>query len=289
MAQSRTDYRATKNVVASPPAAGGLQSRAQSRIDRKLATSEVVALLTASRLAPGHSQLQLPKVSVVIPTLNEAKNLPHVLPLIPSWVYEVIIVDGRSTDGTVDVARQLRSDIRIIKEHREGKGAALRAGFAAAKGDIIAMLDADGSMNPKEIILFVAALMAGADFAKGSRFIQGGGTSDMTLFRMTGNWCLTMAVRLLHGQCFSDLCYGYAAFWARHRAPLKLNCDGFEIETLLCIRAIKKRLKIFEVPSFESCRVHGQSNLRAVPDGWRVLKTILRERLGAGQVHSPYV
>ena len=234
------------------------------------------------------SRLQFPEVSVVIPTINEAKNLPHVLPFIPAWVHEVIIVDGCSTDDTVQVARSLRSDVRIIQQRRKGKGAALRAGFAAARGDIIAMLDADGSMNPNEIILFVAALMAGADFAKGSRFIQGGGTSDMTLFRMAGNWGLTKIVRLLHGQGFSDLCYGYVAFWARHRASLNLNCDGFEIETLLSIRAIKQRLKIYEVPSFESNRIHGHSNLRAIPDGWRVLKTILRERLTVHKARESY-
>jgi hypothetical protein len=121
--------------------------------------------------------------------------------------------------------------------------------------------------------------MSGADFAKGSRFIQGGGTSDMTLFRMSGNWCLTKAVRVLHGEAFSDLCYGYVAFWTKHVSALDLSCDGFEIETLLSIRAIKNRLKIVEVPSFESNRIHGPSNLRAIPDGWRVLKTILKERL----------
>jgi glycosyltransferase involved in cell wall biosynthesis len=234
--------------------------------------------LAAPSLPLSRGLIDIPKVSVVIPTLNEALNLPHVLPYIPEWVYEVIIVDGRSVDDTVEVARKLRSDVRIVLEQRKGKGAALRAGFAAAKGDIIAMLDADGSMDPREIILFVAALIAGADFAKGSRFIQGGGTSDMTLFRMSGNWCLTKAVRILHGQTFSDLCYGYVAFWARHGSAMKLSCDGFEIETLLSIRAIKNKLKIFEVPSFESNRIHGPSNLRAIPDGWRVLKTILRER-----------
>jgi glycosyltransferase involved in cell wall biosynthesis len=223
--------------------------------------------------------LEIPKVSVVIPTINEAKNLPHVLPHIPKWVHEVIIVDGRSVDDTVQVAEGLRNDIVIVSEPRKGKGVALRAGFAAARGDIIVMLDADGSMNPKEIVLLVAALMSGADFAKGSRFIQGGGTSDMTLFRMSGNWCLTKAVRVLHGQAFSDLCYGYVAFWRRHVSSLDLSCDGFEIETLLSIRAIKNRLKIVEVPSFESNRIHGPSNLRAIPDGWRVLKTILKERI----------
>ena len=250
-------------------------SQFQSIIDDGLA-ARLLTKLPAPLIRP---HLEIPKVSVVIPTINEARNLPHVLPHIPDWVHEVIIVDGRSVDDTVQVARKLRSDVRIVFEPRKGKGAALRAGFAAARGDIIAMLDADGSMNPNEIILLVAALISGADFAKGSRFIQGGGTSDMTLFRMSGNWCLTKAVRALHGQTFTDLCYGYVAFWSKHRAALRLSCDGFEIETMLSIRAIKNNLKIFEVPSFESNRIHGPSNLRAIPDGWRVLKTILRERL----------
>ena len=161
-------------------------------------------------------------------------------------------------------------------ETRRGKGAALRAGFEAATGDMIVMLD------PEEIILFVAALMSGADFAKGTRFIQGAGTSDMTLFRRLGNLGLTLAVCALYGSSFSDLCYGYMAFWTKHVPLLKSDCDGFEIETLINISALKSRLKIVEVASFEADRLFGTSNLRAIPDGWRVLKTIFRERRPAG-------
>ena len=237
--------------------------------------------LTASgpiNLALGRP-LALPRVSFVVPTLNEAKNLPWLLPRIPDWAHEVIIVDGRSTDDTVAVARRLREDVKVVMELRRGKGAALQAGFAAATGDIIVMLDADGSMLPEEAILFVGALMAGADMAKGSRFIQGAGTDDMSLFRMLGNWGLTLIVRVLYGGFFSDLCYGYMAFWTRHAATLNCDCDGFEIETLINVRALKNRLKIVEVASFEAPRISGESNLRAIPDGWRVLKTILRERV----------
>ncbi|MEA2948806.1 MAG: hypothetical protein QOI40_4136, partial [Alphaproteobacteria bacterium] len=159
-------------------------------------------------LALGRS-LALPRVSFVVPTLNEAKNLPWLLPRIPEWVHEVIIVDGRSTDDTVAVARRLREDVKVVMEPRRGKGAALQAGFRAATGDIIVMIDADGSMIPEEAIVFISALMAGADLVKGSRFLQGAGTDDMSLFRMLGNWGLTQAVRLLYGGVFSDLCYGY--------------------------------------------------------------------------------
>jgi glycosyltransferase involved in cell wall biosynthesis len=227
---------------------------------------------------PPERSLALPKVSFVVPTLNEAKNLPWLLPRIPDWAHEVVIVDGRSTDDTVAVARSLRKDVKIVMEPKRGKGAALQAGFNAVTGDIIVMLDADGSMEPEEAIVFVGVLMAGADMVKGSRFLQGAGTDDMSLFRMLGNWGLTWAVRLLYGGSFSDLCYGYVAFWTKHVATLHCDCDGFEIETLINVRALKNRLKIVEVASFEAPRISGLSNLRALPDGWRVFKTILRER-----------
>ncbi|WP_229196462.1 glycosyltransferase family 2 protein [Bradyrhizobium acaciae] len=232
-------------------------------------------------LALGRS-LMMPRVSFVVPTLNEAKNLPWLLPRIPTWAHEVIIVDGRSTDDTVAVARGLREDIKVVMEPRRGKGAALQAGFRAATGDIIVMIDADGSMVPEEAIVFVGALIAGADLVKGSRFLQGAGTDDMSTFRMLGNWGLTLLVRMLYGGSFSDLCYGYMAFWTKHVPTLNCDCDGFEIETLINVRALKNELNIVEVASFEAPRISGLSNLRAIPDGWRVLKTILREK-----VHSP--
>ncbi len=222
-----------------------------------------------------------PRVSIVIPTLNEARNLRYVLPYIPDWVYEVVIVDGHSTDDTREVALSMRSDVKIVEETRRGKGVALGAGFNAAEGDIIVMMDADGSMNPAEIALYVGALRSGADYVKGSRFLQGGGTSDMTFIRKMGNLGLTWAVRILFGGQYTDLCYGYNAFWKRALFVIDPATDGFEIETLMNIRALRSNLKVAEVPSFESDRVHGESNLKPIRDGLRVLRTIISERLSS--------
>jgi glycosyltransferase involved in cell wall biosynthesis len=220
---------------------------------------------------------RVPTVSVVVPAKNEAKNLPHVLTRIPGWVDEVILVDGNSTDGTADVARELRPDIRVVAQDRPGKGAALRAGFAAAKGDIIVMIDADGSMDPGEIPAYVGALLSGADFVKGSRFLQGGGTNDMEWYRMLGNWGFVKLVTIRFGGKFTDLCYGYNAFWRDVLPRLDLSRDdGFEIETSMNVQALQARLRIFEVPSKEAARIHGVSNLNTIKDGWRVLSKIVR-------------
>ena len=217
------------------------------------------------------------RVSVVVPALNEALNLRHVLANLPDNIFEVVLVPGHSTDDTEIVARSLRPDVRVIHQDRSGKGNALACGFAACRGDIIVTLDADGSADPKEIPAFVGALVAGADFAKGTRAIQGGGSHDMTLLRRLGNRGLTHLANVLHGTHYSDLCYGYNAFWHACLPALNVDIDGFEVETLLNLRAAKSGLRVAEVASFELARIHGRSNLRTFSDGWRVLGTILRE------------
>jgi glycosyltransferase involved in cell wall biosynthesis len=219
-----------------------------------------------------------PTVSVIIPARNEAANLPHVFDTLPGWIDEVIVVDGHSTDDTVAVARRLRPDAMVIAQPGTGKGDALMAGFAAASGEILVMIDADGSTDGAEIVRFVGALVAGADFAKGSRFSGSGRSDDITGVRRGGNRLLNMLVNRMFGTQFTDLCYGYNAFWARHLEVLAIDCAGFEIETLMNIRAAKAGLMIQEVPSHERRRIFGASNLRAFRDGWRILKVIIRER-----------
>jgi glycosyltransferase involved in cell wall biosynthesis len=227
-----------------------------------------------------------PTVSVVIPAQNEAGNIGWVLDSMPE-VHEVILVDN-STDMTRHVAKQHYSKIKIVSQARQGKGNALATGFHHSSGDIIVTLDADGSADPREIKRFVSVLINdGIDFAKGTRFSAGGGSDDITKIRHFGNWCLNKTVNSMYGSSYTDLCYGYNAFW-RHCLPhLDLPDphlpesswgDGFEIETLINTRLIGSHLTVAEVPSYEYNRITGESNLRTFRDGVRVLKTIGRER-----------
>ena len=244
------------------------------------------------RRPPATRLAGVPRVSVVIPARNEARNLEALLPSLPTGLFEVVLVDGASDDETVEVARRLRPDVRVVAQTRTGKGNALACGFAACRGDVIVMLDADGSADPAEIARFVDALVGGADFAKGSRGLDGGGSDDITLLRSAGNRFLGFVVNTLCGSDYTDLCYGYNAFWAASCLPvLDLDwetpaepgvgrCpwgDGFEIETLIHLRVAEAGLAVVEVPSHELSRVHGVSNLNAPRDGLRVLWTILVE------------
>jgi glycosyltransferase involved in cell wall biosynthesis len=237
------------------------------------------------------SSQRAPRVSVVIPALNEARNLSYVFARMPADIHELILVDGHSVDDTVRVARALRPDVRVVMQTRTGKGNALACGFAVATGDVIAMVDADGSADPREIPRFVQALVAGADFAKGTRFAPGGGSHDLTRLRSAGNWALCTLVNVCYGTHYTDLCYGFNVFWAHIIPTLGLDAttapatggplwgDGFEVETLINVRVAAAGLTVTEVPSFEHPRIHGVSNLNAFRDGLRVLRTIIYERL----------
>lgn len=273
---------------------------------------------------PSRKRPDDPRVSLVIPAKNEAHNLEVLLPDLPD-VHETLLVDGNSTDGTVDIARAIRPDIRVVQQTRKGKGNALACGFEAATGDVIVMFDADCSADPREIARFVDVLVAGADFAKGSRFHPGGGSADITRLRAAGYRALNVIANRMMRARYTDLCYGYNAFWVDILPALDLPStdiatmdgaattgapdngapangapangesssdggmlwgDGFEIETVINCRIAAAGLQIVEVPSYELLRVFGDSNLNAMTDGLRVLKTIGTERRRVGRLKA---
>lgn len=238
---------------------------------------EPVGPVRAGAPAPRVVVPAAPAVSLVLPVLNEATNIAYVLDQIPACVDEVVLVDGRSVDATVVTARAVRPDIRVVQQTGRGKGDALREGFLVARGDVLVMLDGDGSMTPAEIPHFLYFLEHGYDFVKGSRFMGGGGSRDITRLRRTGNRALVGLVNHLHRAPLTDLCYGFIAFHRRYLGFLDLSRPGFEVETQLTLSALQAGLRIAEVPSMEMPRRHGTSNLRTFRDGTRVLRTVLRD------------
>lgn len=240
-----------------------------------------------SESAPARRPLRDPSVTVVLPVLNEAENLPWLLERIPNHGTEIVMVDGGSMDGSRVLARELRPDIVIVGQCRPGKGCALAHGYRRATGDVIVTLDADGSTDPAEIPRFVEALLSGADFAKGSREIEGGGSDDLTRLRRFGNRLLTWLANRRLSTRYSDFCYGYNAFWRDCIPSLTFTMpgcgdsgpqsgDGFEIETFMHVRARQTGLVVVEVPSYERQRMYGNSHLRTFADGFRCLATLLR-------------
>ncbi len=227
------------------------------------------------------ASMRRPYITMVIPTLNEERNIGKLLGSVKGelrkYDYEIIVVDGGaggpSTDRTVDIAR--KDGARIIYDDK-GKGSALIRGFAAARGDIIISMDADLSNRPNELRLLIAGIEAGYDICVGSRFLTGGGSSDMPLLRVIGNKAFVMLVNLIYRAEYTDMCYGYRSFSRKAIRRIRLTERGFGIETEINIKAKKSGLRVLEVPSFEKKRAAGEAKLRTLSDGWQILKTIAK-------------
>jgi glycosyltransferase involved in cell wall biosynthesis len=218
-----------------------------------------------------------PSVTVLVCTLNEEKNLPHVLPKIPRWVDEILIVDGHSTDNTFEVAKEIHPEVKVLYQPDRGKGDALRYGIQQASGEIIVTLDADGQTNPEEIERFINPLLNGYDFAKGTRLAQGR-PPNMSRHRWFGNKILAITSNILYGTKYTDVCSGYNAFWKKSWVKIRFP-DEFGYEPLIIIRVKKAGLKILEITSCDEGRVSGTSKLPSWRQGWGALKAILKERI----------
>lgn len=230
-------------------------------------------------------------VTLLIPAKNELASLPTVLADIPDYVDEIIVIDGHSDDGTLEFALNHPRVDKVVRQRSKGKGAALSAGFASATKDLVVIIDADGSMDLSELAVFLEQF-PGCGIAKGSRYLSGGGSSDLTAFRSIGNRVLTSIANRFFDQGWTDMAYGYAVFDRTLLQGLALtNYDalgsmfshkaygqGFEIETLMFCRAARRGIKLVEVPSYEKDRIAGASNLRAIRDGVRVLISLCVER-----------
>ncbi len=222
-----------------------------------------------------------PYISIVIPTLNEEKNIGKLIKsvkqVLKPYRYEIIVVDGGaeglSTDATVRIARAGGAKVAF---DNKGKGSALIRGFRAASGKIIISMDADLSHRPTELKLLIAGIETGYDICVGSRFLTGGGSSDMPPLRVFGNKIFVLLVNLLYGSKYTDMCYGYRSFTKRSVGRMHLKELGFGIETEINIKARKAGLRVLEVPSFEKKRQMGVGKLNTLRDGFVILTTILK-------------
>lgn len=220
-----------------------------------------------------------PKISVIICTFNEEKNLPYVLPRIPAWVDEILLVDGHSTDKTIEVAKKLRPDTKVLYQPDKGKGDALRHGFKHASGDIIVTLDADGATDPGDMPKFIAPLLKGCDFAKGSRFALSL-PANKPLHRIFGNLLIAAIFNILYNSKYTDICSGYNAFWRKVLEQTSFQSgDCFEDEPLFNARAKRAGLKVMEVGHHDLGRISGGSKAPSWRQGLKAIKTLVRERL----------
>jgi glycosyltransferase involved in cell wall biosynthesis len=218
-----------------------------------------------------------PPVTVVICALNEADNLQHVLPKIPGWVDEILLVDGHSTDATLEIARSLRPDIKILVQPGKGKGDAIKYGILQASGEIIVTLDADGQTDVEEIHKFIAPLLEGYDFVKGARMTTGR-PSNMPWLRYLGNQVLTQTSNLLYSTKYTDVCSGYNAYWKSAFQRMAPTYDGFEMEQEMLVKAKKVGLKVLEVQHDDAGRLGSTSKVSVFKQGFLDLLVIIGER-----------
>lgn len=220
------------------------------------------------------------KISLIIPAMNEEQNLPKLLEKINYENFtEVILVDGKSSDDTIKIAKKLIPSISILNQKSCGKGAAMKEGADYAKSDYLIFIDADGSMKPNETNVIISKLTSGYDFVKGTRNSLGGNSFDITLFRRIGNLVFTKLTNLLYHSDYTDLCYGYFGIKKEIFTNMKLNENNFGIEAEIAIKAKNTNCNIIEFGSIEYPRYYGSSNLNSIKDGWAILKTIFRNKM----------
>lgn len=217
--------------------------------------------------------------SLIIPALNEEGCIGKTIVEIPrNFIDEIIVIDGHSTDNTINEAKEvLGPNDRVIIQKRKGWGAALREAFELASGEIVIVMDADGSQNPKDITSLLERLDSETKFAMASRYKAGGKSEDDTLIRGFGNWLFTKLTNLIHGTGVTDVLYFFFAIHRKNIAKLNLQSAGYEICIELMVKVKQAGLQIEEVPVTERPRLQGESKVNAFWDGLRILRAILHK------------
>jgi len=203
------------------------------------------------------------KLSIIIPTKNEEKNIRDIIAKCKRYSDDIIVIDAHSEDKTQDLAKSLNTEVYL--DNRKGKGEAMRLGILKAKKDIIVFIDADGSHDPDDIPKIVSPILEGkADHVSTSR-MKGGSDElhgDMGKFiRMIGSDIITMGINYRFGADLTDSQNGFRAIKREVAKKLDLKENITTIEQEMIIKTLKKGYRMVEVPSHEYARKYGSSRI----------------------------
>ena len=224
----------------------------------------------------------MPRVCIIIPTLNEAEAIGKVIDEIPrqaiqqkGYEVEVVVVDGDSTDGTRQIAEA--KGAKVMVEPRRGKGRQMRRALEIADADFIFMLDGDNTYPPSYIPEMLELLRGTYPVVIGSRLRGKIEKGSMSLLNMIGNHLLTLMANLLYRTSISDLCTGYWGMRSEVISHLNLTSNGFDLEAELFGQIAKKGYQIGEVPIYYRRR-QTPPKLRSIRDGLKIGWTLIKRR-----------
>ena len=225
-------------------------------------------------------------ISVIIPAYNEEPNLGLVLGDTKNilenmgFPYEIIVVNDGSQDNTADIARKY-GVILINNDENLGKGAALINGFRRAKGNIVVTLDADGSHRAEDIPLLISPMLNGESLEAivGSRFVDEKGRRSTSNLHLIGNRIINALILMVTGRYLSDSQSGFRAYKKNALGKIALHSSGFDIESEMTIKMLKKGFRIMEVPIRCDPRMNGLTRVNSFQDGFNIVKTIIKATL----------
>ncbi len=228
-------------------------------------------------------------LTILLPTLNEAQSLPTVVDALPldrlreaGWSPRIVVADGKSTDGTIELAQNLGLEV-VVQSLGAGKGFGMREAFArflASGDDSLVMLDPDGTYDPADVARMLEHLERGGyDVVIGSRLRGDIRQGAMSRFNYIGNHILTWTAVALYHLYISDVCTGYWAFKKNAIKQMQLNSKAFEIEAEMYTACAHEKLRLGEIPIRYDSRIGGDTKLGSVGDGARILRKLLVRRL----------